>query len=36
MLTAMAAHSVPPYRYHLPAVVFVMTTLPPGVGSDRT
>src|SRR6516225_4918276 len=34
--TAAATQSVPPYRYHLPAVVLVMMTLPLETGIDST
>src|SRR6516165_4550797 len=34
--TAAATQSVPPYRYHLPAVVLVMMTLPLETGIDIT
>ena len=34
--TPAATQSVPPYRYHLPAVVPVMMTLPLETGIDST
>src|SRR6266702_5740092 len=34
--TPAAAHAAPPYRNHLPAAVFVITTLPPGVAMAST
>src|SRR5580692_9516129 len=34
--TPPTAHSVPPYRYHLPAVELAMITLPLATGMDST
>jgi hypothetical protein len=36
VVAAATAASVPPYRYHLPAAVFVMITLPRELGIDST
>src|SRR5260370_27102839 len=36
MAAPTAAQAAPPYRYHLPGPVLVMTTLPPGFGMAST